>query len=37
MIASPPIAIAYMDSYYAGSMIHATCIWMLKIPRMGVL
>jgi hypothetical protein len=36
MIASPPIATAYMESYYAGSMIHATYIWVLKILSIGV-
>jgi hypothetical protein len=31
MIASPPIAIAYMESYYAESMTHANYYWVLKI------
>jgi hypothetical protein len=36
MIASPPVAITYIDSYYGKSMIHATYIWMLKFLNMGV-
>ena len=36
MIASPPIATAYMESYYVGSMIHATYIWVLKILNISV-
>ena len=31
MIASPPIATTYMESYYVGSMTYSTCIWVLKI------
>jgi hypothetical protein len=27
LIASPPIAVIYMCSYYARSMTHASCIW----------
>jgi hypothetical protein len=36
MIVSPPIAIVYMGSYYAGNT-HATYIWVLMIMNMDVL
>jgi hypothetical protein len=36
MFASPPIKIINMGSYYAGSMINASYIWVLMIMRMGV-
>jgi hypothetical protein len=36
MIVCPPIAIVYMDSYYATSMIHAMYIWVLIVMSMGV-
>jgi hypothetical protein len=36
IIASPPIALIYKGSYYDGSMIHATYIWMLMNTSMGV-
>jgi hypothetical protein len=36
MIVFPPIAIDYLDSYYARSMIHATYIRVLKILSIGV-
>jgi hypothetical protein len=36
IIVFPPIAIVYMESYYAGSMIHVTFIWVLMIINMGV-
>jgi hypothetical protein len=36
MIASLPIGVVYMGSYYAGSMINASNIWVLMITRMGV-
>jgi hypothetical protein len=32
MIVCPPIAIAYIGSYYAVNMIHVNDIWM-KIPK----
>jgi hypothetical protein len=35
MIASPPITMAYMESYYDKSMTHATYIWVLKILSKG--
>ena len=36
MIVFPPITIAYLDSYYSKSMIHATYIRLLKILSIGV-
>jgi hypothetical protein len=36
LIASPPIVLAYMGSYYDGSMTHATYFWVLIKTNMGV-
>jgi hypothetical protein len=35
MIASPPIELVYMDSYYDRSMTHATYFWVLLNMGMG--
>jgi hypothetical protein len=32
----PPIAIVYIDSYYAMNVIHATHIWMFLLPILDV-
>jgi hypothetical protein len=34
MIASPPIVLVYMGSYYDGSMTHATYFWVLMNTNM---
>jgi hypothetical protein len=36
MVACPPKAIVYIDSYYAVNMIHATYIWVLMLLIVGV-
>ena len=36
MIASPPIALVYMDSYYDRSMTNATYFWVLMNTNMDV-
>jgi hypothetical protein len=35
LIASPPIVLVYMGSYYDGSMTHATYIGILMNTNMG--